>query len=52
MENLYYSVGAYQTVCIHCGGEEGLEVQQGYYPQCGDYDNKQHVMKRDNGLFT
>ena len=46
MVKLYYSVGEYETVCIHCGGEESLEERQGYYPQCRDCDNKQHVIRR------
>lgn len=36
VEKLYYSVGKYQSVCIHCSSEDSLEEKADYYPQCPD----------------
>ena len=36
VEKLYYSVGKYQPVCIHCSSEDNLEEKADCYPQCPD----------------
>ena len=36
IEKLYYSVGTYPPIYIHCASETGLSAKDGYYPQCED----------------
>ena len=46
IEKLYYSVGKYQPICIHCAAEEGLEEKDGSYPQCANCSDKDFIIKR------
>ena len=46
IEKLYYSVGKYETICIHCASEDNLSEKDGFYPQCSECFEKEPIKKR------
>ena len=46
IERLYYSVGTYQPICIHCASEEALNEEDDCYPQCSECSEKEPIKKR------
>ena len=46
LEKLYYAVGTYEVICIHCCSNKDLISKEGCYPQCSDCVNKDPIKKR------
>ena len=43
---LYYSIGIYEQICIHCCSNRDLITKDGYFPQCDSCIGKALIKKR------